>query len=170
MLKETRIATPRGEMIAIANHQSLFLLEFVNRKNLSRNIARLTKITQSTPSLGNAPPLFSIARELEAYFNGTLKTFKTPITYTGTPFQHNVWDALQTIAFGQTISYLEQATLLGTPEAVRAVANANGQNQFAIRIPCHRVIRNNHTLGGYAAGLEQKAWLIKHEQHIIRAQ
>ena len=156
-------------MTAIANHHTLFLLEFMNRKNLSNNIARLLQRTNTTLTSGNTPPLLSIQRELDAYFKGTLQTFQTPITYTGTAFQHQVWDALQTIPFGETKSYLEQAKMLHKSSAVRAVANANGQNQFAIRIPCHRVIRHNNTLGGYAGGLEQKAWLIEHEQHIIRA-
>ena len=169
MLKHVHFKTPRGEMMAIANHQTLFLLEFMNRKNLSANIARLLHQKNTTLTPGTTPPLLSIQRELDAYFKGILQTFQTPITTPGTPFQRQVWDALQTIPFGQTKSYLEQAKMLAQPNAVRAVANANGQNQFVIRIPCHRVIRHNNTLGGYAAGLEQKAWLIQHEQHIIRA-
>jgi AraC family transcriptional regulator of adaptative response/methylated-DNA-[protein]-cysteine methyltransferase len=70
---------------------------------------------------------------------------------------------LNTIPFGSTASYQEQATRLNNPKAVRAVARANGMNRIAIVIPCHRVIGKDGSLTGYAGGLERKRWLLDHE-------
>jgi len=78
-----------------------------------------------------------------------------------------VWEELQKIPFGETCSYAELAATIGKPSAFRAVANANGANQFAIVIPCHRVINSNGELGGYGGGLPRKKWLIAHERQGI---
>ena len=107
----------------------------------------------------------SIARAWNAK-GGALKDFKTPIAYVGSDFQKSVWDALQTIPYGQTCSYSDLAKILGKTAAARAAARANGANQLAIVIPCHRVINMDGRLGGYGGGLARKGWLIDHEaQH-----
>jgi len=80
-----------------------------------------------------------------------------------TPFRQQVWDKLGQIPFGETASYKEQAIKLGNPNAVRAVANANGHNRIAIVIPCHRIIGSDGSLTGYAGGLDRKEWLLIHE-------
>ena len=82
----------------------------------------------------------------------------------GTDFQKQTWKALQTIPYGQTLSYIELAQKLGKPRAVRAVAKANAANALSIIIPCHRIIGNNGQLVGYAGGLETKKALLKQEQ------
>ena len=109
-------------------------------------------------------PLCSIAQELTWYFEGKIDTFKTPYALLGSPFQQEVWKALLKIPYSATQSYAEEAAVLGNPTAVRAVANANGANQLAIVIPCHRVISSNGSLGGYGSGLSRKEWLLKHEK------
>ncbi|NRA73561.1 MAG: methylated-DNA--[protein]-cysteine S-methyltransferase [Rickettsiales bacterium] len=106
----------------------------------------------------------SIQLELQAYFSGKLKTFKTPIHMLGTSFQQEVWYELLNTPYGKTRSYLSQAKSIGKYKSVRAVANANAANQLAIIIPCHRIINNNGKLGGYSGGLIRKKWLISHEQ------
>jgi AraC family transcriptional regulator of adaptative response/methylated-DNA-[protein]-cysteine methyltransferase len=68
------------------------------------------------------------------------------------------------IPYGETKSYLEQANMINRPSAHRAVANANGSNNLAIIIPCHRILRNDGNLGGYAGGINRKKWLIEHEK------
>ena len=73
----------------------------------------------------------------------------------------------RSIPYAQTRSYMNQAKALGKDKAYRAVANANAANQLAIIIPCHRIINNNGNLGGYAAGLTRKKWLIEHEKAYI---
>ncbi len=152
-------------MIAISDDNALCLLEFIDRKNLDNNIQTLLHLKKTTELIsGCTKPLDTIQQEINAYFEGTLKTFKTPLALRGTAFQKKVWDALCRIPYGETQSYAKQAEALLHPKAIRAVANANASNQFAIIIPCHRVIRTDKTLGGYAAGIERKTWLLKHEQ------
>ncbi|MGB8467932.1 MAG: MGMT family protein [Candidatus Babeliales bacterium] len=83
---------------------------------------------------------------------------------TGTPLQVKVWHALQAIPVGKTVSYQELAIICGYPRAWRAVANAVGKNPISYFIPCHRVIRKDGTLGGYAWGLERKRLLLHAEK------
>ena len=82
----------------------------------------------------------------------------------GSPFQRQVWQVLCGIPYGETRSYAEEAMYMGKPSAYRAVANANGANQLAIIIPCHRVIASDGTLGGYGGGIAVKQWLLEHEK------
>jgi methylated-DNA-[protein]-cysteine S-methyltransferase len=109
------------------------------------------------------PVLVQAARELDEYFAGTRTAFSVPLDMIGTDFQKQVWQALLTIPFGETRSYLQIATLLGKPKATRAVGAANGRNPLSIVAPCHRVIGANGALTGFAGGLEAKAWLLELE-------
>ncbi len=86
-----------------------------------------------------------------------------PLDVGGTPFQQSVWAALRRIPAGETRSYAQIAADVGRPDAVRATGSANGANQVAVLIPCHRVIRSDGNLGGYAYGLERKAKLLARE-------
>jgi methylated-DNA-[protein]-cysteine S-methyltransferase len=104
-----------------------------------------------------------VARQLAAYFNGTLTEFDLPLESEGTDFQRRVWSALREIPYGQTISYGELARFVGKPSASRAVGLANGRNPIGIVIPCHRVIGADGSLTGYGGGLERKRWLLQHE-------
>jgi O-6-methylguanine DNA methyltransferase len=101
--------------------------------------------------------------ELANYFNGSRDGFQTPLVTHGSPFQERVWQALREIPYGRTRSYAEQARMIESPNAVRAVARANGDNRIAIVIPCHRVIGADGKLTGYAGGLWRKRWLLRHE-------
>ncbi|MEO7111323.1 MAG: methylated-DNA--[protein]-cysteine S-methyltransferase, partial [Polyangiaceae bacterium] len=98
-----------------------------------------------------------------AYFSGNLQTIKTPLAAKGTAFQQKVWAALRTIPFGETWSYVQLAKKIGKPNASRAVGMANSRNPIAILVPCHRVIGASGALTGYAGGLENKKWLLEHE-------
>lgn len=160
MLKESWIDTPLGRMLAVADEQALYVLEFDNKRRLERELKRIKKPT--TP--GKTAPIVQIEEELKAYFSGELQEFKTPLCPIGTPFQKRVWEELQKIPFGETRSYAEIAIAIGKPTAFRAVALANGSNQFSIVIPCHRVINSSRALGGYGGGLEKKVWLLNHER------
>lgn len=164
ILAASWLDTKLGPMIAIASETALYLLEFVDRRGLEREVEHLRKKTKSAIIPGNTPPLLSIQRELNAYFNGQSKVFNTPICLLGSPFQMQVWDALQKIPYGEKRSYADIALSIGRPTAFRAVAQANGANQLAIIIPCHRVINNNGNLGGYGGGITRKQWLINHEK------
>ncbi|HEV2524212.1 MAG TPA: methylated-DNA--[protein]-cysteine S-methyltransferase, partial [Gammaproteobacteria bacterium] len=163
ILKSSWLDTKLGPMIAIADDDALYLLEFVDRRGLEREVERLRKRTKSVIIPGETQPINSIKKELDYYFDGKLQEFKTPLFYLGSAFQKSVWDELKKIPSGETRSYAELASSLGKPSAFRAVANANGANQLAIIIPCHRVINSNGELGGYGGGLARKDWLIQHE-------
>jgi len=87
-----------------------------------------------------------------------------PLNVQGTAFQQQVWQALQDIPFGETVSYSQLAEQLGMPTAVRAVASACGANEIALLIPCHRVVRKNGDLSGYRWGITRKRQLLDMEQ------
>jgi methylated-DNA-[protein]-cysteine S-methyltransferase len=108
--------------------------------------------------------LDGVRRELDKYFSGKLRAFKTPLAFAGTPFQNQVWTELCRIPYGETISYLELARRIDNPKAVRAVGLANGANPIAIIVPCHRVIGANGSLTGYGGGLPIKKALLALER------
>jgi AraC family transcriptional regulator of adaptative response/methylated-DNA-[protein]-cysteine methyltransferase len=164
ILKASWIDTKLGPMIAISDDHCLHLLEFVDRRGLERKIERLKLKMKATIIPGSTTPIKAITLELEAYFNGTLREFKTPIYLLGSSFQLLVWGELMRIPYGETRSYGMQSIAIGKATAYRAVANANGANQLAIIIPCHRIINSNGELGGYGGGVIRKQWLIEHEK------
>lgn len=102
-------------------------------------------------------------QQLDEYFKGERKVFELPLSQSGTAFQKKVWDLLFEIPFGKTLSYQQLSKQYGDVKAIRAVASANGKNNLAIVIPCHRVIGSNQSLTGYAGGLWRKKWLLDHE-------
>lgn len=163
ILKASWIDTRLGPMIAIADEAGIYLLEFVDRRGLEREVERLRIKTKAAIIPGVTDPIKSITLELASYFEGKLKEFNTPLHLLGSPFQKLVWDELMRIPYGTTRSYMAQATSIGKNKAYRAVANANGANQLAIIIPCHRIINSNGDLGGYGGGLTRKKWLLEHE-------
>jgi len=107
--------------------------------------------------------LDTLRDQLDAYFSGTLREFDLPLAPAGTPWQRAVWDALQEVPYGTTMSYGELAARLGRPTASRAVGAANGRNPISVIVPCHRLVGSSGALTGYAGGLERKAWLLQHE-------
>jgi methylated-DNA-[protein]-cysteine S-methyltransferase len=119
---------------------------------------------KNAPKKKQLPPmLIHCVEQLIQYFNGQLRQFELPLNQTGTPFQQETWNLLVGIPYGRTISYLDLARQTGDAKATRAVANANGRNNIAIIVPCHRVIGSDGSLTGYAGGLWRKKWLLEHE-------
>lgn len=164
VLKASWLDTKLGPMLAIADEYELYLLEFVERRGLEREIEKLRLKTKAAIVPGITKPITSIKAELKAYFAGSLREFKTPLHLLGSPFQKQVWQELLRIPYGETRSYLAQASAIGKKTACRAVANANGANQLAIVIPCHRIINSNGQIGGYGGGVARKQWLLDLEQ------
>lgn len=164
ILKSSWLDTPLGSMLAIGDEDRLYLLEFLERRGLEREIERLRKILKAVIMPGMTNSIDSISKELDKYFVGELKDFKTPIYLMGSEFQKKAWQELVKIPYGETRSYLNQAEAIGNPKGFRAVANANGANQLAIIIPCHRIINADGKLGGYGGGIPKKQWLIDHEK------
>ena len=112
------------------------------------------------------PLLIQCVEQLIQYFNGERRVFDFPINQPGTAFQQETWNWLMTIPYGKTISYLQLAIKTGDTKATRAVASANGKNNIAIVVPCHRVIGANRELIGYGGGLWRKKWLLEHEMKV----
>lgn len=102
--------------------------------------------------------------QLEEYFSGKRKKFDIKLDIIGTDFQKNAWEAMKRIPYGTTISYSEEAKLIGNEKAVRAIGLANGRNRIPIIIPCHRVIGKNGKLRGYTGGIDIKKYLLELEK------
>ena len=133
-------------------------------KSTESHITQLLFKESAKTSSENIPAVMKeCIRQLDEYFSGNRKDFTLPLAPEGTTFQCSVWKALETIPYGQTISYKELAERVENPKACRAVGTANGRNPIVIIIPCHRVIAANGTLGGYAGGLDIKTILLKLE-------
>ena len=107
--------------------------------------------------------LLECVTQLKGYFKNKRKIFDLKLNPEGTIFQKKVWNQLETIPYGKTISYLELSKQLGDVKVIRAAANANGKNPLWIIVPCHRVIGTDGSLKGYAGGLHRKQWLLNHE-------
>jgi methylated-DNA-[protein]-cysteine S-methyltransferase len=126
----------------------------------------LSRPAEGVESPGN-PLLKDAARQLRAYFGGTLCEFSLPLDPHGTEFQLRVWHQLETIPYGRICSYSEIALSIGAPKAVRAVGAANGANPIPIVVPCHRVIGANGKLVGYGGGLPLKKRLLELEGAVL---
>lgn len=167
VLYRTNFSTPLGDMIAVADDAALHLLEFSDQKGLPQNLEKMQRSGNVIEDRTNTV-LEHLEKELAAYLAGSLKEFKTPLYVRGGDFQKSVMRILQSIPYGQTMSYAQQAKALCNPKAVRAVGRANGMNQIAIIIPCHRVIGSDGSLTGYAGGIERKKWLLAHEANFAQ--
>ncbi|WP_342645183.1 methylated-DNA--[protein]-cysteine S-methyltransferase [Mucilaginibacter sp. CSA2-8R] len=110
--------------------------------------------------------LLTAIEQLDEYFAGKRLVFDLPLKPEGTRFQQEVWQHLQTIPFGSTVTYTQQSRQMQQPLAIRAIAAANGKNKLWIVIPCHRVIGSGGELTGYAGEIWRKKWLLEHEAKI----
>ncbi len=144
------LSTAVGPLSITSSSTHIVEISFSERSNVS-------------PSCSLPPVHRHCINQLQQYFSGTLKAFDLALKPTGTDFQKKVWKALMDIPHGTTISYQQLADSLGDPKAIRAVASANGKNKIPIIIPCHRVIGSDGSLVGFAGGLKNKEWLLRHE-------
>lgn len=161
-----RIATPLGEVLLITDAEgAVRALDFSDYE--PRMMRLLTRHAPSaTLTAGTAPA--KVRDAISAYFEDDVSALdRVEVKTRGTEFQRAVWAALRTIPVGETRSYGQLATQVGSPRAVRATGMANGQNPIAVIVPCHRVIGANGTLTGYAGGLERKTWLLAHEARAV---
>jgi len=164
VLNIVRFTSPVGPMFACASKKGLCLLEFTDRRMLETEFKDLRKRLNAVILPGENSHLDLVQVEMKEYFDGKRKTFTVPLDTPGTEFRQSVWNTLQDIPYGETRSYKEQAVALGNPNAVRAVASANGHNRIAVIIPCHRVIGSDGSLTGYGGGLHRKKWLLDMER------
>jgi methylated-DNA-[protein]-cysteine S-methyltransferase len=147
----THYESPLGLMLLAADDRGLRMISFAKGKRVQN------------PGTGwqeNHAPFAETTRQLRAYFAGKLKDFDIPLSLVGSEFQLRVWEHLQKIPYGETISYGQLASRIGNPKAARAVGLANGSNPIPIIVPCHRVIGSNGSLVGYGGGLPIKKALL----------
>jgi methylated-DNA-[protein]-cysteine S-methyltransferase len=115
---------------------------------------------ETVPQSPAAQYMAHAARQLDEYFAGQRTEFDVPLDLRGTDFQRSVWQELNNIPFGKSVSYAQQAQQLGNPKALRAIGSAIGKNPVSIIVPCHRVIGTSGAVTGYAGGLERKRFLL----------
>ncbi len=168
MLRSREIATPLGDMLAVADDRGLALCEFFDRPMLPTQLERVQVLLHGPIDSGNHRYLDQAERELGEYFAGKREVFTVPLVLDGTTFQMRVWWELLEIPFGATRSYGEMAARVGRPGASRAVGRADGDNRIAVIVPCHRVIGADGSLTGYGGGMRRKKWLLKHEQRALQ--
>ncbi|PCI09940.1 cysteine methyltransferase [bacterium] len=164
ILISKQFQTPLCPMIAATTDRGICLLEMGSPERQDREHAELESAFDCLMTPGNHPLLDQLEAELMAYFTGDLQSFTVPLDTPATEWQRQVWNALSTIPYGQTVSYGQLAQQLDNPGGSRAVGLANGKNRVSIVIPCHRVIAADGTLHGYGGGLDRKRWLLDHEQ------
>lgn len=168
ILRRVTHGTPLGELTLVADASGLRAVLWPD------DDPRRTPLTEfalhgAHDDRGSTDPddvLARTAEQLDEYFSGDRTGFDLPLAPTGTPFQLHVWSILRTIPYGATMSYAEQAAVLGDRNKARAVGAANGRNPLSVVVPCHRVTATGGRLGGFAGGLDAKAWLLHHERRI----
>jgi AraC family transcriptional regulator of adaptative response/methylated-DNA-[protein]-cysteine methyltransferase len=163
----TVLDSPLGALAAAATSRGACLLEFADRRMLESQLRILSRRLGMALVPGSDPHLDALARQLEEYFAGRRTRFDVPLDLPGTPFQREVWSALQRVPYGETRSYAALAAEIGRPGAARAVGRANGQNRLAIVVPCHRVVNEDGSLGGYGGGLRRKRHLLDLEREVL---
>ena len=154
-----KVPSPVGELTLVASPRGVRAVLWPGELTESVD---LPSADAGTPAAAAA--LHPLVAQLQEYFAGERHEFDVPLDPVGTDFQQSAWRELRRIPYGTTISYGEQARRLGDVNKSRAVGAANGRNPISIVVPCHRVVGSNGSLTGFAAGIEAKAWLLRHEQ------
>jgi methylated-DNA-[protein]-cysteine S-methyltransferase len=155
-LSQRLIPSPIGTLTLVASDTGLVAILWQNDR--PRRV-----VLPATTEDPTHPILLETERQLSEYFSGQRDTFTVSLDMRGTPFQKEVWNLLQSIPYGSTMTYGEIARHLNRPTATRAVGAANGRNPVSIIVPCHRVIGSTGKLTGFAGGLEAKAHLLNLE-------
>ncbi|WP_304858983.1 methylated-DNA--[protein]-cysteine S-methyltransferase [uncultured Bacteroides sp.] len=153
--------SPYGDLLLGASGDKLCLCDWMlNGKRRMTIDKRIRQALHADYEEGTSEVISRAIIQLDEYFARKRTIFDVPLLAVGTEFQRTVWQELQNIPYGKTMSYGELSRKLGHPKAVRAVAAANGANALSIFIPCHRVVGSNHRLIGYAGGLAAKQGML----------
>ena len=157
-----RIETSLGPVQAAFDADgAVIYLGFTNHEFRATLLAKLARLDPSMHP--DREGVDRLREQLDAYATGHRRTFAIPLRLYGSPFELQVWTALQQIPFGETRSYGQLAAELGDPNSSRAVGRANGANPVSILVPCHRVVGSSGALTGYAGGLAMKERLLRLE-------
>jgi methylated-DNA-[protein]-cysteine S-methyltransferase len=164
-----RVLSPIGTMILVTDEQdALRALDWDDYEPRMLQLLRL-HYGEGRVRLETRTGRSRARRAMAAYFDGASTAIDAlEVRTAGTFFQREVWAALRGIPAGTTTTYGRLATLLGRPNAMRAVGMANGANPVSIVVPCHRVIGADATLTGYGGGVERKRWLLEHEGVMLK--
>lgn len=163
MIRVTSYNSPIGEMVLGSLNQSICLCDWKYRKQRNQIDDRISRLLNADFVLQSDPLLKKLKNELDLYFSGKIQSFNFPLTFAGTSFQKEVWNTLLKIPYGETWSYAKLSLKINNPEAIRAVASANGANAISILVPCHRVVGSDGSLTGYAGGISAKKSLLQLE-------
>lgn len=163
VIKTRRYTSPCGTLTLGSFGDKLCLCEWHTGKHGDLVQRRLKRTLNANLEEGTSEVIEKAAAQLNEFFAGRRKVFDVPLLFIGTDFQKTVWEELMNVPFGKTLSYGEMARRIGMPKAVRAVANANNANPMCIFAPCHRIIGSDHSLTGYAGGLDAKRRLLELE-------
>lgn len=162
-----RYESPCGTLLLGSFDGKLCLCDWQVEKHRDNVDRRLKRVLNAEFQDGASEVIEKTAKELDEFFAGKRRDFDIPLLFVGTDFQKAVWNELLKIPYGTTISYGDMARRLGMPQAVRAVANANGANAISILAPCHRVIGSDRSLNGYGGGLAAKRTLLEIEGALL---
>ena len=157
--------SPCGQLVLASAGDELCLCDWNEMPCAERNKRRLARLLNAEFQIATTPVLEQTKREFDEYFAGKRTSFDIPLRMVGTDFQKQVWQALLEIPYGETRTYKEIAQRVDNAKGVRAVAQAIGANGMSIVIPCHRVIGSNHSLTGFAGGLDAKRLLLATESN-----
>lgn len=166
-IKISYYKTSLGELILGSYKEKLCLCDWRYRKMRDSIDRRIQNQLNSHYVIEESKVVKQAIEQIDQYLIHERKEFNIPLLLVGTDFQKKIWKTLMDIPFGAVSTYKKQAEKMGDPNAVRAVANANGANSIAIIIPCHRIIGSNGKLVGYAGGLSVKQKLLEIEQDMF---
>jgi AraC family transcriptional regulator of adaptative response/methylated-DNA-[protein]-cysteine methyltransferase len=159
----TTFSSPIGEVLVAATERGICSVKLGDDAT-----ALLAEEFSEAERVRDPQALAAAQRAVLEFLKGDGTLAQLPLDVRGTAFQRRVWEALRAIPRGETRSYQQIARTIGAPRAVRAVGSACGANPVALVIPCHRALRSDGGLGGYAWGLERKQRLLAIEKRTRR--
>lgn len=155
--------SPIGTLSLVADEQYLFGIWVQDQTHFERGVN-----THRMETVKEHPVLDQVISYLDTYFDGCAQDLSSlPLAPIGTDFEKRVWTYLQSIPYGQTVTYGQIAQDLQVNSA-QAIGGAVGRNPWSILVPCHRVLGAGNRLTGYASGVEKKAWLLQREGAVFQ--
>jgi AraC family transcriptional regulator, regulatory protein of adaptative response / methylated-DNA-[protein]-cysteine methyltransferase len=160
--------TQLGLAFAATTERGVCLLQLIDAKDGAVALAELRQRHPKATLVKDDKALADVFHQIDALADGADGT-AIALDLHGTPFQQKVWQALRRVPLGKTATYTELARRAGAPKAVRAAASACARNPVALFVPCHRIVRRDGGLGGYAGGVERKRRLLELEGVLMPA-
>lgn len=163
-MKFKEYESPCGRLLLGVEGESLCLCDWIIGDRIEKSLRRISKFISPSSRVDDTSILTRAVSELDEYFSGRRMNFEIPLAAYGTDLQRRVWQSLMKVPYGTTLSYSAIAQSVGLPRGVRAVASAVGANPLSILIPCHRIIKADGSLSGYAGGVDAKIYLLQLER------